>query len=186
MTRRMEKYHQENKNNSNIRRRKQDEPKSVERVRKFGATSKADPFKGPLRYLCKNHWRDQAKESWQKHSSHIIFYKLSLECKVLKNEGNKMLLMVRESGYLPVTWSKPGLEPRRELRVIWRASALITVFIHVTAKDDWGRPGNSYHIQGGYYKAKVNNLLFVSLTSNMRTKSFKLQKERLKLAKLFY
>lgn len=26
--------------------------------------------------------------------------------------------MVRESGYLPVTRSKPGLEPRREVRII--------------------------------------------------------------------
>lgn len=42
MTHRMEKCHQENKNNFNIRRRKQDEPNSVERARKFGATSKAD------------------------------------------------------------------------------------------------------------------------------------------------
>lgn len=50
MTHRMEKCHQENKNNSNIRRRKQDEPKNVERVRKLGATSKADPVKVPLRY----------------------------------------------------------------------------------------------------------------------------------------
>lgn len=45
----MEKCHQEKKNNSNTRRRKQDELNSVERARKFGATSKADPAKTPLR-----------------------------------------------------------------------------------------------------------------------------------------
>lgn len=39
-----------NKNNSSIRRRKQDEPNSVERGRKLGATSKADAVKVPLRY----------------------------------------------------------------------------------------------------------------------------------------
>lgn len=41
--------------------------------------------------------------------------------------------------------------------------------------------GISYHMKEGYYKVKVNNRLSVSLISNMRTKSFKLQKERMKL-----
>lgn len=46
----MEKCHQENKNNSYIIRRKHYEPNSVERAKKFGVTSKADPGKVPLRY----------------------------------------------------------------------------------------------------------------------------------------
>lgn len=45
----MEKWNQEKKKNSNIRRRNQDELNSVERARKFGATSKAGPAKTPLR-----------------------------------------------------------------------------------------------------------------------------------------
>lgn len=85
----MEKCHQENKNNSNIRRRKQDESNRVERVRKIGATSKADPVKVPLRYskipLPESLERPN-KRKLSKNSSYIIFYKLSLEYKVLKNE----------------------------------------------------------------------------------------------------
>lgn len=45
----MGKRHQEKKKNSNTRSRKQDELNSVERARKFGATSKAGTVKIPLR-----------------------------------------------------------------------------------------------------------------------------------------
>lgn len=41
--------------------------------------------------------------------------------------------------------------------------------------------GISYHMKEGYYKVTVNNRLSVSLISNMRTKSFKPLKERMKL-----
>lgn len=77
---------------------------SVERTRKFGATSEADPAKVPLRYSNIPLQKPLEKPSKRKLPKTLQAYNvLSLECKVLKNERNKKFLMVRESGYLPVT-----------------------------------------------------------------------------------
>lgn len=70
--------------------------------------------------------------------------------------------MVREKSYLLLSHAKYSklplfclrfereLAPSREARILWRASALIIVLVHIIGKEDEGRHDNTYHIQEDY------------------------------------